>query len=275
MIEILTASLLIMLASLSGVLFIWKGVGKIISRNLHYLVSLSAGVYLMVSSHLGQEVLHQTASMTTGILWILLGGASFWAIFKLLPGFHHHHDEEKEDKPHSKLDARRIITGDAIHNIADGVLLATSFSVSPTLGIITTVNVFVHEFVQETSEFFVLKQAGYSTTKALLVNLTVSSTILIGAVGSSLLLEVFAGLEIPLMGIAAGAFLVVVFQDLIPHSIRQARVEANHLKHSAWFIVGLILMLCVSVISTHGHGEADHSDHEENTHIHYEKHLNH
>ncbi len=92
---------------------------------------------------------------------------------------------------------------------------------------------FVHELVQEVSEFFVLKQAGYSTKKALLTNFAVSSTILIGSIGGTFLLDTFSELELPLMGIAAGAFLVVVFQDLIPHSVRKAKAKASHLKHAA------------------------------------------
>ncbi|MEX2515229.1 MAG: ZIP family metal transporter [Candidatus Paceibacterota bacterium] len=269
MIEILIASLAIMLASLSGVLFVWKGVGKAIARNLHYLVSFSAGVFLIVSYQLGREVLHLSADTFVGAGWILLGAAGFWLIFALLPDFHHHHDDEREEHTHSPLDARRIMTGDAIHNVGDGVLIATAFVVNPGLGIITTISVFVHELVQEISEFFVLKQAGYSTKKALLINFLISSTILIGAVGSTLLLGVFSSLQLPLMGIAAGAFLVVVFQDLIPHSVREAKAEASHLKHVSWFAIGVILMFGVNAIAAHGHGDDEpRDDHHEHGEIH-------
>lgn len=275
MLEIIIASLVIMLASLAGVFFIWKGVGKVVSRNLHYLVSLSAGVFLVVSFQLAQEVLHETANLSSGLLWVLLGAAVFWLIFKLSPTFHHHHDDEHEGEPHSRLDARRILTGDAIHNIADGVLVATAFAVGPSLGIITAASVFIHELVQEISEFFVLRQAGYSTRKALLLNFSVSATILIGAVGSVLLFGVFSGLEVPLMGIAAGAFLVVVFQDLIPHSVREAKVSASHLKHVAWFAAGVALMFAVNAVAVHGHAEVDPHDHDDHSHEHHDESVGH
>lgn len=263
MTQILIASFAIMLASLTGVLFVWKGVGNVIARNLHYLVSLSAGVFLVVSFQLGKETLHLSLDPIIGAGWILLGAGVFWLIFTLLPDFHHHHDEEREEKSHSPLDARRILTGDAIHNIGDGVLVATAFAVNPSLGIITAASVFVHELVQEVSEFFVLKQAGYSTKRALLINFLVSSTILIGAAGSILLLGVFSNLEVPLMGIAAGAFLVVVFQDLIPHSVREANVKASHFKHVIWFAIGVILMFAVNTVAVHSHGEEDQYEHNE------------
>jgi len=269
MLEIIIAVLIIMSASLSGVFFVWKGAGKVIARNLHYLVSFSAGVFLVVSYQLGQEVLHLSADIVAGAGWILLGGIIFWLIFALLPSFHHHHDDEREQGSHSPLEARRILAGDAIHNIGDGVLVATAFIVNPALGIITAASVFVHELVQEVSEFFVLKQAGYSTKKALLLNFLVSSTILIGAVGSTVLLGVFANLEVPLMGIAAGAFLVVVFQDLIPHSVREAKVEASHFKHLGWFALGVIIMLGVNTIAVHGHGDDD----DEHSEIHQYDHV--
>ena len=152
---------------------------------------------------------------------------------------------------HTGLDARRIMASDALHNLGDGILLAASFTVSSSLGVLTVLSVFVHELVQEMSEFFVLKQAGYSTKKALILNFAFSGTILLGALGSFFLLESFEVVEAPLLGFASGAFLVVVFHDLIPHSVRISRQKNLYLSHLVWFLAGALLMFVINIFVAH------------------------
>ena len=238
-----------MLASLIGVVSIWKHLGKIIEKNLHFLVSFSAGVFLYITYNLIMEILLEASTVQMGISWISAGVLAVWLIFKLLPSFHHHHDDETDDCEHSALDARRIIFGDAIHNVGDGLLLVTSFAVSTSLGIAATMSIFIHEIIQELSEFFVLRQAGYSTKKALLINFLASATILIGSLGGFFLLHYFKFIEVPLLGLAAGSFLVVVMQDLIPHSIKTSTTKMHIIKHLLWFTFGIIIMLGLSKIT--------------------------
>jgi len=240
-----------MLASLIGVISVWKKLGQIIENNLHFLVSFSAGVFLFISYHLILETVSEAKTIQTGLFWILFGIFSIWLVFKLLPTFHHHHDNETEIHVHSQIDARRIIISDAIHNIGDGILLVTSFTVSTTLGMVATFSIFVHEIIQEISEFFVLKGAGYSTKKALIINFSTSTTILIGSLGGFFLLDNFKIFEIPLLGLASGSFLMVIIQDLIPHSIKTSTTKIHIVKHLAWFIIGLILMIGISEITSH------------------------
>lgn len=251
MLLIITSSLIIMLASLIGVISIWKKFGQIIGNNLHFLVSFSAGVFLFISFHLSLETIHHASTPNIGFIWILSGMFGLWLIFKLLPTFHHHHNQKIEEQSHSTLDARKIILSDCLHNIGDGILLATSFTVSAVLGWTATLSIFIHEIIQEISEFFVLKEAGFTTPKALKINFLASATILIGSVGGFFLLENFEKLEVPLLGIASGAFLMVVIQDLIPHSIKSSTTKKHILKHFACFILGLLLMILISEIRGH------------------------
>lgn len=240
-----------MVASLAGVTLLWKGAGEFVEKNLKFLVSLSAGVFVVVAYQMVLETLEHSTGKWQGIPWIIVGAVGAYVIFKFLPSFHHHHDVQGENQPHSRLDVRRIIVGDGIHNVADGILIASSFALSPILGVITTASIFFHEVVQEASEFFVMKQAGYSTKKALTVNFAVSSTILIGSLGAFLLLEQFEMLEVPLLGISAGVFLLVVLFDLIPHSVRHSRKRIHHIIHLACFVVGIGLMASVLALSPH------------------------
>ena len=249
MIEILLYSVLIMLASLVGVFSVWRRAGRAIERNLNLLVSFSAGVFIVIAYQLGIEVVEHSDSLGSGLVWIVIGLLAVWLLFKFLPSSHHHHDEASETHPHSRLDARRIMASDALHNLGDGILLATSFAVSSSLGMLTALSIFVHELVQEISEFFVLRQAGYSTKSALILNFAISATVLLGALGGFFLLESFETLEVPLLGLASGAFLVVVFHDLIPHSVRSSKRENLYWRHLLWFLIGAVLMFAVSIFT--------------------------
>ena len=272
---IILYSFFIMLASLAGVLFIWKGVGRVIEKNLSLLVSFSAGVFLVVVFQLGQETLHHADSLRQGWIWILVGVILITFIFRFLPDFHHHHDDEQHNHTHSRIDARRIIASDAIHNIGDGILIAATFSISMPLGVATAISIFVHEFVQEVSEFFVLRQAGLSVKRSLCINFLTSATILIGALGGFFLLDNFEMLEVPLLGIAAGSFLVVVLHDLIPDSVRHSRETKSYFKYIATFIVGVALMFAVNSSLGHGHDAEHQHDHIDEVHEHEEDYVDH
>ncbi len=257
MLEALIASFVIMAASLSGKLLVWRTAGPLLEKNLHFLVSFSAGVLLAVMYGLSVEIVEHAGSLLAGLPWIALGAAIVLVAFRFMPHFHHHHDQAS-DHAHTRIDAGRILMSDGIHNIGDGVVIATSFAVSPFLGIITSLSILAHEVLQEISEFFVLREAGLSTRRALLYNFLTSSTILIGTFGAYFLLERFEALEVPLLGLSAGSYLIVVFHDLIPHSIGSIVERSHYLKHAFFFVLGLALMIALVVFLPHA--EPEHVD---------------
>lgn len=251
MFEVLIASFLVMLAALSGKLITWRQAGPLIERNLHFLVSFAAGVILVVIYQLSSEIIEHAGSIVQGLPWIVAGALVVLVAFQFLPHFHHHHDTGAGDHTHSRIDANRILLSDGIHNVGDGVVIVAAFAASPFVGITSTISILLHEMLQEISEFFVLRQAGLSASAALTYNFLVSSTILIGAVGGYFLLEKFEALEIPLLGLAAGSYLIVVFHDLIPHSISAANERGHYLKHVAFFVIGIVFMALLVTLLPH------------------------
>lgn len=238
-------SLIVMVASLSGVFFLWRGAGRFLERNLSFLVSFSAGVFLVVVYEIMAEVVFHSLRPTLGLAWIIIGTVGVWLVFKFLPGLHHHHEGDSHCC-HQKLDARRVLFADALHNVGDGLLLSATILLSPALGLVTALSIFAHEFVQEVSEFFVLRQAGFSQKKAIALNFLVSFTILLGSLGGYFLLSIFQSLEGPLLGLAAGSFIVVILQDLLPHSVQHSQRERVYVRHLIWFSAGLLIMLGVN-----------------------------
>lgn len=245
---LILSAFVVMLASLVGILAVWNRAGRYIETHIDLLVSFSAGVFLVFASQVGKEALEHSSSTFSGFAWILGGAAAIWLIFKLTPDSHSH---AHGGHGHSHLDARRLLATDAVHNAADGIFLAASYAVSVPLGIAATMGVLAHEVLQEISEFFVLRDAGYSTARALFINFLVSSSVLIGAIGGYFLLDTFEMLEGPLLAIVAGGVIVVVLHDLLPHSIRESVTTRHYLEHLALFLIGAAAMAGIMRLIPH------------------------
>jgi zinc and cadmium transporter len=253
MLEIIIAAVGIMTASLVGILFIHKTAASFLEKRLPLLVAFSTGVFLVTATLLAVEVFHVIDSYLEALLFIILGYGLAAALQYILPESHHHHGEECLHKN----SAKKVIVGDAIHNITDGIILVPAFMVSTGLGITVALSIFIHEALQEISEFFVLRRAGYSVKKALLINFVVSSTIFVGVgiAWFSLSSEVLEGV---LLAVSSGFFIHVLLHDLLPHTKQAGR----QLKHAiVLLILGSLTMLSVNAAlgetHTHEHGHEE------------------
>jgi len=264
-IEIFTAGAAVMLTSLSGVVLMWHGFRGVIQKNLKFLVTFSMGVfgtalYLMLS-----ETMQLQAGLGIVALAAAAGALALEILQRLIPEAHHHHgSDETECCSHEHGDAhdgqgsslttrinpKRILLGDAIHNIGDGIMLVPAFFISFSAGVAITVGIILHELVQEISEFFILKEAGYSTKKALLSNLLASSTIFIG-IAISLFITTATEYIHLLIAFAAGGILYIIIRDLLPHTIERIRHEGRVITHISLFVTGIIIMLLTANILPH------------------------
>lgn len=252
MFEIIIAAVCIMAASLIGVLFINKTAAGFLEQRLPLLVSFSTGVFLVTATLLAVEVFHIIDSYVEAGLFILLGYGLAFALQYLLPESHHHHGDDCLHKG----SAKRIIVGDAIHNVTDGIILVPAFMVSTGLGITVALSIFIHEALQEISEFFVLRKAGYSVKKALGINFLVSSTILVGVLIGwfSLSTEFFEGV---LLAISSGFFIHVLLHDLLPHT-KQGPGKFAHAMILLALGAATMFGINVALGETHTHGEDEH-----------------
>lgn len=255
LIEIIVAAVLVMVASLSGVIFVHRFTKTFLEDRLSYLVSFSAGVFLITAGALALEVFEIIEVTFGAALLIGTGYALAWGLHTVLPETHHHHDPSCH-RLHGG--ARKLIVGDSIHNVADGVVLVAAFTASTTLGFAVTLSILIHEVLQEISEFFVLRQAGYSTKRALAINFLVSSTILVG-VGLGYFALATHELEGVLLAVSAGFFLHVVVHDLLPK--RSHHETARQFSwHVVLVVIGMFLMgtIAVSLGDSHAHGDEEH-----------------
>jgi len=268
--ESLLAAGLVMAVSLVGMVTTIQFARRFFETRLPFLVSFSAGVFLVTAGALALEVLHIFDSYTTAALLILTGYVLAWGLQVLLPETHHHHDT---DCHRTHGGARKLLVGDAIHNVTDGLVLVAAFLTSPTLGVAVTVSVVIHETLQELSEYFVLRQAGYSMARALVVNFLVSSTILLGVLAGYYLISTYA-IEGVLLAVSGGFLLQIVAHDLWP--TRHAHQTVRQLLLQLGMVaVGVALMVGVNwwLGDTHVHGGGEvvpdaHEGHDEAEHRH-------
>lgn len=242
------AAVIVMSVSLSGVLFSAEMLRSWMHRNLPYLATFAGGVFLLVVFHLLEETLHESSSLALASGAILFGAAIMIALHHVLPAHHHH--ESVHDHAHSRIDGRRVLISDAFHNIGDGVLLVATFAVSIPVGLAAAIGIIIHELVQEISEFFVLKSSGYSTKQALGFNLLSASTILIGVALAAFLASA-ENIAVLFAGIAAGGFLTILIQDLVPNTMESVKKQGGAWKHALAAILGIALMLGVQTAFPH------------------------
>lgn len=267
--SLIAVGFVIALASLIGVVVVSTISEDRISKLLPSFISFSAGTFLFTTGFMLVESFH-TLDDYLLVAGLAVGGyTGAFLLSKTVPHIHHHHDDGN-CHGHTKS-GRNVLVGDALHNIADGFILVPAFMVSPVLGLGTAASIFIHEALQETSEFFVLRHAGFDTKKALLYNFLVSLTIFIG-IGLGLLIlntEVIQGV---LLAIAAGFFMFVLFQDLIPSHQGTLKTK-DGLWHILLLIIGVVTLFAVQSFFNHSHTEDAGHIHVDHTEVHHDEHA--
>ncbi|HSN52729.1 MAG TPA: ZIP family metal transporter [Woeseiaceae bacterium] len=195
------------------------------------LISYATGTLLgaaflgMIPAALGQ------AAARTVMTTVLAGMVLFFVLEKLVL-WRHSHDEHCDARGSA---GPLILFGDSLHNFVDGVVIAVAFMTSLPLGIATSMAVIAHEIPQEVGEFAILLDAGYSRTKALLLNALSASMTLPGGILAWFWL---AGTQqaVPyVLALSAASFIYIATADLIP-SLNKPQTAAA----SAWQFVLLV-----------------------------------
>jgi zinc and cadmium transporter len=239
--SIIAATLLSGIASVAVAAFISFGaLAKLVPR----MVSLSAGVLLGAAIlHLLPEAFESQADLHA-LAWTLLGGlVGFFLLEKssvLRHSHHHEHDGHGHHHGHDRREAgpggSLILVGDAIHNLADGFLIAAAFLVDHRLGWLTAAAIAAHEIPQEVGDFIVLLNAGYTRRRALFYNVLSGLAAVVGGVIGYLSLDA-AEQALPfVLVLAASSFIYIALADLVPDMQRQRRRGESAIQ------VGLLLV---------------------------------
>lgn len=240
LLSIIGATLIISSGSLVGVLAI-SVKPHILNKYLLPLVSLSAGTML------GAAFLHllpESIESLDAHLVFQLALASFIGFFLLERALHWRHCHDEAHLARHTIGYMNLL-GDSIHNFIDGLLIAASFAADNSLGFVAVMAIALHEVPQEIGDFGVLLHSGFSRTKALVANVGVSLTAVLGGFVGYFLSHnttIFASYLIP---IAAGGFIYIASADLIPE-LKEGKTTKKTIATVLMFVVGIVLMSLLS-----------------------------
>jgi zinc and cadmium transporter len=200
---------------------------------LERMVSFSIGLMLATSLlHAVPEAIESKADLDS-LMYTLLGSIlGFFLLqkFALLRHNHHHeHDGHHHDHGHDAHMAGSggwlIVLGSSFHNFTDGVVIAAAFLTDTRLGFITALAIAAHEIPHKLGDFVILLNAGFSKSRALLLDLLGSSTVVLGGVLGWWFLGTSQAIVPYMLMVAAGSFIYIAMSDLIPYVQHQSRVR--------------------------------------------------
>jgi zinc and cadmium transporter len=243
LLAIIAANLLVSSGSLVGVLTIPLQ-PKLVNKFLLPLVSLSAGTML------GAAFLHllpESLETLDPHLALQLTLAAFIAFFLLERILHWRHCHDEQHLAKHTLGIMNLV-GDSIHNFIDGLLIAASFTADASLGWVAVVAIALHEIPQEIGDFGVLLHSGFTRRRALIANVVVSMTAVLGGIVGFVATHaslIFATYLIP---VAAGGFIYIAAADLIPE-LKEGKSSRKTLANIVTFVMGILIMALLG----HGH----------------------
>jgi zinc and cadmium transporter len=205
------------------------------TRVVPWLVSYAVGT-LLGAALLGLAPESLETLPPAQALGTLLAGILTFFILEKMVLWRHCHDAD-ECHVHRSTGSL-VIIGDAVHTFVDGIVIAAAVSVSVPLGLTTALAVIAHEIPQEAGDFAVLLAAGYSRSRAMLLNLTSAAG---GVLGASLMLLSGGGAPalVPfVLAFAAGNFMYVAMADLIP-ALHRGQLDESAVRQVTLIALGV------------------------------------
>ncbi len=189
------------------------------------------------------EALHEVRN---GHVFILAGIVAFFLIERAIHW--HHCTEDHCIAPVGYLN----LIGDAVHNFADGVIIAAAFLSSPHLGLVATVAIAMHELPQELGDFAVLLHSGFSPRRAIWLNFLTACTAIAGGLAGYLFLQATQGLVPYVLGLATGGLIYIAVADLMPELQKERRL-GRIITHTASLLLGILIILGFLYVAPHSH----------------------
>jgi zinc and cadmium transporter len=198
---------------------------RVRARLVPWLVSYAVGALLGVALLLllPEALAELPAQSVFGTL--LFGILVFFILEKLVLLRHCHTDDCHVHGAAAPL----VFIGDAFHNFLDGAIICTAVMTSVPLGINTAIAVAAHEIPQEVGDVAVLLAAGYSRSRALMLNVVTGASGILGAILAFGAVEVVPGIRPYVLAVSSASLLYIAMSDLIP-DLHRGEIDANGLR---------------------------------------------
>lgn len=212
-----------------------------LNKIILFLIALSAGTLLGDSFiHLIPEAI---ANNRDGNLWFyLIAGILTFFVLEKIVHWRHCHVPTSTNHPHPV--GLMNLVGDGLHNFIDGIIIAGSFLISPTLGLATVIAVISHEVPQEIGDFAVLIYAGYSKLKALFYNFISAALAIAGAIFTLIIGGQTKSLIDFIIPFTAGGFIYIATSDLFP----ELKKDNTSLKYAFFQLFSILLGIAIMLL---------------------------
>jgi zinc and cadmium transporter len=175
------------------------------------------------------------------LLFTLVGIVFFFFLERFLFFYHHHACPEGEECASTVPTVPLLIIGDMLHNFLDGLTIASTFLISFSLGVVTSLAVFAHEIPHEIGNFGVLLSLGVRRKSVLYLNIFSAFFAFLGAGLGFYFLKAFQEFIPLLVALAAGNFIYLSSSDLIPQ-LHQSFEKKLAVSQSAVFLLGVMII---------------------------------
>lgn len=219
------------------------------------MISLSVGMMLSTSLlHALPEAFEMHVEPHRLFLTLLAGLLTFFLLekFSILRHSHHHegdghHHEKGFDKHEAGPAGWMILVGHGFHSITDGILISAAFLTNPYLGLITSLAILAHEIPQQTGDFIVMLNAGFTRRRAFFYSLSNTATAMAGTLIGYHTLGRAQELIPYVLTLASAGFIYIALSDLIPQMQRRSTVRETIPQ-----IVLVALGIAIIFVITHG-----------------------
>lgn len=234
-------------AILGGVILLL--IGKRVTALIPYILSYAIGTLLSVALIMMLPEAMSVLNPSTAMRYLLVGLLVFFLLEKIVI-WRHCHDPHCDTHGASGI---LILIGDAFHNFADGIVMATAFMVSIPFGVAISLAIIAHEVPQEIGDFAILLDAGFPTRRALMYNLYSALPTLPGAVLAYYSLPHVQQFIPYILILSASSFLYIATVDLIPATHEHPRWQTA-VAQFLLLLAGIatILLLAPKALPTHG-----------------------
>lgn len=205
---------------------------RILTRGADFLAAAACGLILAITTtHLIPEAFEAGINPHTGGLVLLVSLTAFVVMERVLLTTPTHFHPQRIRKVPALLGggtqvsccggsgnpgARLVFIGSALHNAADGALIAAAFLSDWRAGLLVTLAIFAHEVPQLIGVMLLLKQTGMGQRSATLLCLGAASFAVLGGLAGGWLFIGWQFLTPYVLLVAAASFLYLVLREQLP-----------------------------------------------------------
>ncbi|XP_022542681.2 zinc transporter Slc39a7 [Astyanax mexicanus] len=152
----------------------------------------------------------------------------------------------KEENSDIKVSGYLNLAADFTHNFTDGLAIGASFLVGPTVGVVTTITILLHEVPHEIGDFAILVQSGCTKRKAMCLQLLTAIGALAGTACSLLAEGVGAAATAWILPFTAGGFVYIATVTVLPELLAGRSSVGQSLMEIMALLFGVGMMVLIA-----------------------------